>query len=272
MAVGNVSSFSGEVKAFVSEHKLLCFLTLGLAVVGFSLGKLGERVVAWLSECFGTTEKADTVGRGALLESQEDVAPPSNDESMKETILSASLPSLTEEEQFNLLIEQGVHEILPNLFLGGSDYQPQPETVHHYNGSTGCVNYHQIISATHWQPEGGFKPREEASVFRFPADPARRPPDVTMASFRMENQRYLQEAMRHIDQALSEGKRVFVHCQQGKDRSASVVIGYIMSKYNVTFEQALTFVRSKRFIAEPGKEYLDFLRDEFRRVNLSTVE
>ena len=239
MSVSPTASFSSEVSAFVNENKLLCVFTLGLAVVGYALGKLGQRMVAWLSECFGTTARTDEVGRRVLL------------------------AVLSQEEQFALLTEQGVHEILPGLFLGGSDYIPQPEAVHHLDRSTGPVHYQQIISATHWQPEGGFRPTPGVPVFAFPADPERSPPDVTIASFRMENQRHFQEALRTIDKALARGRTVFVHCQQGKDRSASIVIAYVMCKLNISFEEALTTVRAQRWIAEPGEEYQAFLRDEF---------
>jgi hypothetical protein len=184
-------------------------------------------------------------------------------------VQNAKIPRLDEEQQFELLLEQAVHEIIPGLFLGGSDYQPQPNAIHHYNRRTGAVEFEQIISATHWQPPGGFKPSQQASVFKFPGDPNRNPIDVTLTSFKSEGQRHLKEALSVIDNALAKGKKVFVHCQQGKDRSATVVIAYIMSKYNVSVDTALTFVRSKRWLAEPGDEYISFLKTEFQPVKFS---
>ena len=73
-----------------------------------------------------------------------------------------------------------------------------------------------------------------------------------------------------MDGALKENKKVFVHCAQGKDRSATVVIAYIMSRYDVNADQALTYVRSKRWIANPMDKggYMDFLRNEFQPVQL----
>lgn len=53
--------FSSEIKSFIKNHKLLCICTLGLAVVGFSLGKLAGRLVTSIQECLGTTKKVKRV-------------------------------------------------------------------------------------------------------------------------------------------------------------------------------------------------------------------
>lgn len=58
-----VNSFSHEVKAFVNENKVLCALTLGLAIVGFCIGKLAGRGVVQLQHVFGSAHKTDEVGK-----------------------------------------------------------------------------------------------------------------------------------------------------------------------------------------------------------------
>ena len=45
---------------------------------------------------------------------------------------------------------------------------------------------------------------------------------------------------------LSDGKMVFVHCQAGISRSSSIVIGCLMRKNGLSFDNALEFVKSKR--------------------------
>lgn len=60
-------SFFEEVKSFTSTHKVLCALTLGLAIVGYSIGNLSGRTVSWIQECMKTTKKTDTVARDRLL-------------------------------------------------------------------------------------------------------------------------------------------------------------------------------------------------------------
>jgi len=49
-----------------------------------------------------------------------------------------------------------------------------------------------------------------------------------------------------IDNALNGGGSVLVHCAQGKSRSASVVIAYMMRKHNWQFSDALQYVKQKR--------------------------
>lgn len=61
-------SFFSEISSFIAEHKVLCILTLGVAIVGYSLGNLAGRAVSWLGECYGETMKTDAVGRKTLLE------------------------------------------------------------------------------------------------------------------------------------------------------------------------------------------------------------
>ena len=60
-----MSSVSGdfldEVKSFAENHKVLCFATLGFAVIGYSIGNLAGRAVSWIGERTGMTNKTNTV-------------------------------------------------------------------------------------------------------------------------------------------------------------------------------------------------------------------
>lgn len=56
------SNFFKDVKSFVSNHKVLCASTLGLAVAVYSLGNLVGRIVTWIVKCCGTTQKVDIIG------------------------------------------------------------------------------------------------------------------------------------------------------------------------------------------------------------------
>ncbi|KAL1503838.1 hypothetical protein AB1Y20_012304 [Prymnesium parvum] len=49
--------------------------------------------------------------------------------------------------------------------------------------------------------------------------------------------------------------RVLVHCNEGKSRSASVVIGYLIQTHGVGFAEALEMVRAARPQAEPKEAF-----------------
>lgn len=59
---------------------------------------------------------------------------------------------------------------------------------------------------------------------------------------------YLSKITEYIHNNLRQGRRVFVHCFAGKQRSASVVIAYIMRYYKLDLNKAIELVKSKRMI------------------------
>ena len=52
-----------------------------------------------------------------------------------------------------------------------------------------------------------------------------------------------------IDNCIEEDRNVYIHCYWGLMRSATVVAGYIMMKYNMSAEDAINLVREKRHMA-----------------------
>lgn len=62
------------------------------------------------------------------------------------------------------------------------------------------------------------------------------------------------EAFAFIAQAQREQGKVLVHCQAGKSRSATIVIGYLMKfdlSFNRSYEATLKYVKSKREAVDP---------------------
>jgi dual specificity phosphatase 12 len=55
-----------------------------------------------------------------------------------------------------------------------------------------------------------------------------------------------------IKKALSEGKRVLVHCAAGMSRSVTLVAAYLMIERNLTASDALTLIMRRREIANPN--------------------
>lgn len=71
----------------------------------------------------------------------------------------------------------------------------------------------------------------------------------------------MQKALPFISSALESGGRVLVHCEQGKSRSASVVIAHLMREKNLGADEALALVKSQRSIVRPNAGFMAQLRN-----------
>jgi protein-tyrosine phosphatase len=60
----------------------------------------------------------------------------------------------------------------------------------------------------------------------------------------------LQPALAFIHAAISHKENVLVHCQHGKNRSASIVIAYLMASKDMRYIEAESYVSKKRPIIE----------------------
>lgn len=58
--------------------------------------------------------------------------------------------------------------------------------------------------------------------------------------------KHLPKAIRFISEAQKNGHNILVHCAAGISRSSSVVIAYLMVKYDKTFEETREFVNQRR--------------------------
>lgn len=52
--------------------------------------------------------------------------------------------------------------------------------------------------------------------------------------------------VKYIDDQLKKGHNVVVHCFAGQQRSAAVVAAYLVDKMNMTVDQAIDFIKSKK--------------------------
>jgi len=71
---------------------------------------------------------------------------------------------------------------------------------------------------------------------------------------------YFEECFNFIDNALEQNGAVLVHCAAGISRSPSFVIGYLMRKRRMSFEDAFQLVKSKRPIIEPNYGFIHQLQ------------
>lgn len=78
---------------------------------------------------------------------------------------------------------------------------------------------------------------------------------------------YFQKAYEFISEVVHQEKEggVLVHCALGKSRSASLVIMYIMKKFNWCFNRALEYVKSRRAIISPYDGFVNELKDLEKR-------
>ena len=75
----------------------------------------------------------------------------------------------------------------------------------------------------------------------------------------------LQRALVFIHSAVVSGQSVLVHCKFGKNRSASVIIAYVMAYHNMKYPEAERYVAEKRPIISvqiQTKQYLSKLGPE----------
>lgn len=65
-------------------------------------------------------------------------------------------------------------------------------------------------------------------------------------------QSYFDECFVFIRQCLTEGRRVLVYCREGKSRSASIVIAYLIRFHEMNYDTALAMLRRVREAVDPN--------------------
>lgn len=79
----------------------------------------------------------------------------------------------------------------------------------------------------------------------------------------IENEDIIQEFYKIlpiIRENLNSGKGVLVHCMYGKSRSCSIVAAYLIQYHNMSSEDALTYILSKRPQIAPNSGYIEQLK------------
>ncbi|KAK6325084.1 hypothetical protein J4Q44_G00044260 [Coregonus suidteri] len=72
---------------------------------------------------------------------------------------------------------------------------------------------------------------------------------------------YLQECSQFIDQAKTESGVVLVHCNAGVSRAASVLIGYLMDREGLGFDEAFALVKEARPSIRPNPGFHEQLKN-----------
>jgi atypical dual specificity phosphatase len=71
----------------------------------------------------------------------------------------------------------------------------------------------------------------------------------------------LDECFAFIDDAVQNGGCVFVHCNAGISRSATVVIAYLMRKRCMSYQQAFLYLKERRSVVNPNHGFVQQLKD-----------
>jgi protein-tyrosine phosphatase len=75
------------------------------------------------------------------------------------------------------------------------------------------------------------------------------------------------EIFTFMDEAIKSGGRILVHCQGGVSRSPSVVIGFLIHKYSMKYQEAFDLIKNKRKGIKIKEEFMKQLQ-EYEKKNL----
>eukprot|EP01111_Echinosteliopsis_oligospora_P009794 TRINITY_DN2938_c0_g1_i1.p1 TRINITY_DN2938_c0_g1~~TRINITY_DN2938_c0_g1_i1.p1 ORF type:complete len:182 (+),score=48.81 TRINITY_DN2938_c0_g1_i1:174-719(+) len=134
-----------------------------------------------------------------------------------------------------LAAAKGMDEILPNLFLGNAANSRDLKNL-------------QENKITHILVVGSGLQQNHPLKFKYHQIQIEDMPSVDIFS-------HFEKCFEFIEEAHKSGGVVFVHCLAGISRSSSVIIGFLMFKNKLTFEQAYEHVKSKRYIISPNEGF-----------------
>ncbi|CAF0735669.1 unnamed protein product [Rotaria sp. Silwood1] len=72
---------------------------------------------------------------------------------------------------------------------------------------------------------------------------------------------YIKEALDFIAESQKNDSNILVHCVSGISRSASIVIAYIMDKYKINYDEAFSYVKTKRSTIRPNTNFVEQLNN-----------
>jgi len=76
-------------------------------------------------------------------------------------------------------------------------------------------------------------------------------------------EQWFEETFKFIDEGLIKGTNVLVHCTLGRSRSSTIVIAYLISRFDVSYEIALEYVKACRPCVLPNRGF-QMLLSEYR--------
>lgn len=83
--------------------------------------------------------------------------------------------------------------------------------------------------------------------------------------------RYFDQCIKFIETGIMGGGNVLVHCKQGRSRSVTVVIAYLISRGELSFIEAFGHVKRLHPISCPNDGFLKQLSEFERQVKIKNV-
>jgi len=68
------------------------------------------------------------------------------------------------------------------------------------------------------------------------------------------------ECYNFLDNVFNNNTRVLVHCNQGRSRSSTVVIAYLMKKFNWRYKPTYDYVKELRPLIQPNEGFIEQLK------------
>jgi protein-tyrosine phosphatase len=126
------------------------------------------------------------------------------------------------------------NEIIPNLYLGNIN----------------CANNQQFLIDNNIQSIINCTMNEPFNEYFSDKNKLRLTITDSKESDNMDNfKKQIFEAIYFIEDSLNNDKSVYIHCYWGLMRSATVVAAYLMKKYNMPKDDAISIIREKRCCA-----------------------
>lgn len=130
-------------------------------------------------------------------------------------------------------------EIEPGLYMGGLVSQPPP-------GTRAVLNLCEIDDSYRneryrWEPIHDSEPAPGLD--------------------------WLRNQVAFVEQALSAGETVYIHCRAGISRSGMVVAAYYVAKNHWSRDQALEFIRNRRLGVRPNPAFMKLLTEWEESIN-----
>ena len=157
---------------------------------------------------------------------------------------------------------EGFYNIFKNLFIEPTKMVDNIYLGNAYNASNfnqlDEFNITTIINVTNEIPNY-FEELEEFSYLNIPIDDTNS--NTLLSSFEKANE-YIKN-----NQQEKTKTNILIHCYMGSSRSATVILAYLVKKYNFSLQQALELVKEKRPVVNINTKFWNDLETYFSNLD-----